>query len=261
MCNPPGLRSVGFTAYRRAERKPSSDESTDVLWFVLTRILVLLLLLPFLSVFAWSQQTSMEGAPAHTDLQSWDELDVLTRVSSKLDVTWIARSRWSEELANPAHLVLGTDWNFTRSAYWVFTASFYSGRYHTLTGETGYRQVPMLAVTPKLARAKWTLSDRNRFGYRLDSLASGPSWFYRNRPRYDHELGTKDRGLSAFAWDEVFYFSKYAGWTRNRVAAGIHKNIGKRLGADLYYQREDNQAGTQPPHINTVAVMVDWRVR
>jgi hypothetical protein len=47
-----------------------------------------------------------------SDFQSWDELDVLTRLSRRLDVTWIARVRLSEEEPNPAHYLFGTNWNF-----------------------------------------------------------------------------------------------------------------------------------------------------
>jgi hypothetical protein len=83
-----------------------------------------------MAVAAQSSPTS----PLGTDFQNWDELDVLTRVASKLDVTWITRVRLSEELPNPAHFVLGTDWNMSAGKYLVVTPSFYFGRYRTTSG-------------------------------------------------------------------------------------------------------------------------------
>src|SRR5277367_406052 len=134
-----------------------------------------------------------------TDLRSWDELDVLTRLTADFDVTWIGRVRLSDKLPNPARKVFGTDWNFSLSTLWVITPSWYYETYRTASGATGERRSPIFAVTPTVSFGNWTVTDRNRIGLRMDSRV-GDSWFYRNRVRLDYHAHAMP---SFFAWDEV----------------------------------------------------------
>ncbi len=195
-----------------------------------------------------------------TDFQSWDELDLLTRLSSHLDVTWIARGRFSSELPNPSNVVFGTDWNFSVSKNILVTPSYYYFTFRTASGSLGHGQSAVLAVTPVFARRRLTLSDRNRFCGRFGTNGIGPSWDYRNRPQIEYGIGPLQWQASLFASDEVFYYSKNHGWTRNRVAAGARKEIGERLIADLYYQREDDATG-RLVHINTIGLQLEMRLR
>jgi hypothetical protein len=195
-----------------------------------------------------------------TDFQSWDELDVYTRFSSHLDVTWIARARFSSELPNPSNVVFGTDWNFDAGKYLVVTPSYYYFRFRTASGTLGHGQSPIVAVTPIFARRRLTLSDRNRFCGRFGTNGIGPSWDYRNRPQVEYGIGPLQWQAAVFASDEVVYYSQYRGWTRNRAAAGGRKQIGERLTANLYYQREDNERG-KLAHINTIALRLEMRLR
>src|SRR5215472_18617489 len=76
---------------------------------------------------AVAAQTSPAAPAKPSDFQSWDEVDFLTRLRPSLDVTWITRVRFSEELPNPAHYVFGTDWNFSAGKHLILTPSFYYG--------------------------------------------------------------------------------------------------------------------------------------
>ena len=129
-------------------------------------------------------------------------------LSSFLDVTWIAPVWLSQELPNPAHYVIGTDWNFSVGKNLVLTPSCYCGTYHIASGRNRARPGPNFAWTPCFPMqtgACRTVSPSRQ----VRCPASQAVWFYRNRPRVDYRLNLSRFVSSLFVQDEVFYFSKY----------------------------------------------------
>jgi len=193
-----------------------------------------------------------------SDFQSWDELDVSARLSKSVDVSWISQGRFSTQFANPATYLSGAEATIDIGSHLLVAQSCYYLAYQTTTGHSGHFQVPMLSATLKFARERWTISDRSRF---LGAIGGGSDfWLYLNRPRVDYTVASPRWGTSAFLWDEVFYFSVFHAWTRNRSAAGVRKTISKKWAADLYYLRQDDSKA-QPRIINGVAVTLELRIR
>jgi len=134
-------------------------------------------------------QTPSSSSLRSTDLQSWNELDGLTRLSPRLDVTWMARGRFSDELQSPANYVFETDWNFRISKNLVFIPSYDYFGFRTPSGALGHGQSPILGVAPQFRRGRWLVSDRNRFCGRFGTNGIGPSWDYTNRPQVEYLIG------------------------------------------------------------------------
>lgn len=196
----------------------------------------------------------------NSEIQSWDEVDAFTRLNSKLDITWIVRDRLSAQSPSPVMTGFESDWRIELLKDLAITPSFEYFLFRSDSGQLEHGEAPILELTPTLTRRRISLSDRNRFCGRFGTDGLGPSWDYRNRATVDYRAGPSSWSASLFAWDEAFYYSKYAGWTRNRVAAGARKTIGKRVAGSLYFQSEDNQIGV-PAHIETIALLIEVRIR
>ena len=219
----------------------------------------MILVFAFMSMHVDGQSVQNQLGPV-SDTQSWDEVDVFTRLEPKLDVTWIARSRLSEQLSNPVITGFESDWRIEMMKNLAVTPSFEYFLFRSNAGQLEHGEDPILELTPSWAHQRISLSDRNRFCGRFGTDGIGPSWDYRNRARIDYRLGPSRWNVSAFAWDEAFYYSKYAGWTRNRVAIGARKMMGERVAGNLYFQWESNQIG-EPAHISTIALLMEVRIR
>ena len=193
-----------------------------------------------------------------SDFQVWNEIDVSARLGSHSDLSWVNQGRFSTQYPNPQTYLTGVDWKIAMGRGFEFTPSYYHLAAESVTGSSAHFQLPMLSVS---ARGRWkrtTFADRNRF---LGALRKNDNfWIYVNRPRIDREIGCGRWGSSAFVWDELFYFSPFHAWTRNRAAAGLRKEFSDYVAADVYFLRQDDSR-VQPRAIVGIGTNLEWRIR
>ena len=193
-----------------------------------------------------------------TDTQSWNELDVEMPVSAEFVVAVAAQERFSRASAGSIDRDLEIAAKFYPIDHFDFAISAYGAEFSTLAGVVEHKYQPIVAAAVWQVYGRWTVSDRSRLLEDFGSVVR--EWEYRNRPEVHCRVGPESTGLSFFAWDEIFHYSNYGGWTRNRSAAGLDVPIAKYWTVDLYYLRQVDTRN-QIRVINGVGLTLEWRVR
>jgi hypothetical protein len=226
----------------------------------LLRPILIACLIGILSTTLGAQQDHLLPSGLGSDLQNTDELEVSTRLTSVVDATWVAQTRFSSQLPNPATYILGAEFNINVSKWLIITPSYYYFAFRTLSNGSVHGHDPMVAATLISNWRSFTASDRNRFVGALDITGAANVWVYGNRPKIEYKLRPSRCKCSVFVWDEIFYFANRAGWTRNRFAIGGRKSLSDRIGINLFFQRQTD-AYSIPSHINTIEVLFEVRLR
>ena len=94
------------------------------------------------------------------------------------------------------------------------------------------------------------ISDRNRGEFRF---FKGESFYtrYRNRLRMEREVSRGHFVCIPYAYDEIFYDTRYGEVTPNRYGFGAQFPAGRHMIFDPYYMRQ-NGSRSHPPHINAI---------
>jgi hypothetical protein len=136
----------------------------------------------------------------------------------------------------------------------------YRSRYLTMRGgylyQTGLSNgnstsghIGILELTPRY-RLPWdfVIVDRNRGEARF---FKGQAFYtrYRNRLQLVRDIKRGHFVCTPYAYDEIFYDTRYDQWIRNRYAFGVQFVAGKHMVFDPYYMRQ-NSSHSKPPHLN-----------
>jgi hypothetical protein len=93
------------------------------------------------------------------------------------------------------------------------------------------------ATARYLLPGRVVLVDRNRGDFRF--VKGQPfSMRYRNRLRVERDFELSGVVFTPFAYDEIFYNTKYGAWNRNRYAAGVEFPVGPHVVVEPYLLRQ-----------------------
>jgi hypothetical protein len=218
----------------------------------------LLLEVSFLYCLAAALVQSSPAQPPHQDNQTWHEIDISSKVGTRLDLALLSQVRLSSTLPNPEIYLFGLDVNVTVNRHLVITPSYYFYRFERPTNTLGYGQNPDLAATVKWERHGYTVEDRNRFVAVLRK--DDNFWMYGNRLRVERNVGCATGRDFLFVWDELFYFSNTGAWRRNRVAVGFHKTFDERMAVEPYYLHQTD-GHSRPGDLDTLGIILRVRLR
>lgn len=137
-----------------------------------------------------------------------------------------------------------------RNRYLTFRAG-YRYRANLTPGASVSENRAILEVTSRY-RLPWHLvvADRNRGEFRFIK-GQAFSTRYRNRLWLERDFKVGSVVLTPFAYDEIFYDTRYDQWTPNRYAFGVQLPIGQHVVLEPYYLRQDGNR-SNPPHVNVL---------
>ena len=106
--------------------------------------------------------------------------------------------------------------------------------------------------TPRLPlKVGAVASIRNRLELRFQDRFS---WRFRHRPMLEREFAIGSYHITPFVRAEFYYDSKPSKWSRTAIAAGCVFPIRKRWELEVYFEHQNDTAGTSNRQINAVGV-------
>jgi hypothetical protein len=222
----------------------------------MTRTTISLLIGPFILatlVITVSGQT----LPSRSDTQNWNDVLLTVPVAGPVDFVLQGTLRNGRDLTRPVDERIGIGFAFRVGKYLTVIPNYTHIDMQPFAGRRIYEERLALTTTVKFPLGRFVLSDRNTFERRLRTPAVDATR-YRNRLQIDHPIGPKEKRISLFFSDEVFYDWTFNAWVRNRAAVGVSKVVSKHFTLDLYYMRQ-NDSHSVPGDLHVIGST--WRFK
>ena len=200
---------------------------------------------------------SAQTAPSQTDTQNWNDVQLSVPLGKPVDFVLQGTLRNGRNITRPVDERIGIGFTFKIGKYLTVFPNYMHIDMQPFEGRRVFEERLAVATTVKFPVGKFLISDRNTFERRLRS-PSVDATRYRNRVQVEHPIGSKEKQVSSFASDEVFYDWSVNDWVRNRFAVGVSKVVNKHFTLDLWYMRQ-NDGRSVPGDLNIIGST--WRFR
>jgi Protein of unknown function (DUF2490) len=196
--------------------------------------------------------------PPGDDRQIWTEAQIIKPLKDDKDLIIIGVMRFGREVRRPVDERIGGGIAFKMNRYMTLTPTYLYVDQQPYEGLRINEHRLIINLTGKIRLGKLTLTDRNQLERRVRHN-SRDFTMYRNRLQIDHPARLGKFQFKPFLADEVFYSTQTGtlgrqGWFRNRISAGIIKQISKRLNAEFFYLYQHDGI-SRPGNIHTIGTL------
>jgi len=199
-----------------------------------------------------------QSAPPRDDRQFWNETQFIKPLVKDTDLVVMAVLRIGREWERPVDERVGAGVAFKVNRFLTITPTYLYVDQQPFAGLRISEHRAVLNVTGRFKIGELTITDRNLIEGRLRH-ASPDFVVYRNRLQLDHPARLGAFKFNPFLADEVWYSTQplptgRPGWFRNRISAGIIKQLSERFNAEFFYLYQHDGV-FRPGNVNAVGTL------
>ncbi len=197
--------------------------------------------LPMLMLFTL-KVVQGQTTPPREDNQFWHETQFIQPLSKDKDLVIIAVLRAGRDFARPVDERIGAGLAFKPSKYLTIMPTYVYVDQQPFAGRRIKEHRLVFNATVKFKVGELTVTDRNLIERRVRH-STRDFTVYRNRLQLDYPARIGAFKFKPFIADEIWYSTQASlqgrqGWFRNRISAGIIKQLSERFNAEVFYLRQ-----------------------
>lgn len=183
--------------------------------------------------------TATFARAAGVDTQLWSDLKATAQWTDRLDLFAAGALRFDENVSHHTRTSYQGGLNFRATPVLTLTPSYQYITHDPADEIQTFEHRFSLVTALRLPVERFETSLSAGVEYRLRRDQSD-GWRVRPKLKIKHALGPEAWALAGYVAEEAFYDPRAAGWTRNRLFAGLEKKVGPHWVLDLYYCRQQD---------------------